>query len=119
MAFLEILKEMLSRQEVADLSKNVTLVSVDRENEKNPRKFLNLAYAKNGEVEWEGPDNASLFMMKGKIIRDILPKIKDKVGQYRFVDRDRVREEIGHGSHGAIQTDEPVRTTSLGRASSE
>lgn len=112
MAFLEVLKEMLSRAQVSDLATNVALVSVDRETEKNPRKFLNLTYAKNGEVEWEEIGSASLFAMKGKIIRDILPKIRDKVGKYKFVSRDAVRQETGYGAHQAIQTDEPVGSRS-------
>ena len=87
------LEEMLSREEVADLVKSVGVMSL---NPKNKGQYLNLYVAKNGEVEWQDVRRGS-FDMKNKIIKNILPLVKDKIGEYKFVDRDIVYNELGIG----------------------
>jgi hypothetical protein len=115
MAFLEILKEMLSRQQVADLASNVAVVSLEREKEGNPRKYLNINYATKGEVEWVDSQSPSIFVMKGKFLRDVYPQVKGKLGKSDFVDREKIRGELGHGSTTGIATDIPRKFVSLGR----
>lgn len=119
MAFLEILQEMLgdpaSRSLVSDLARNVAVVSVEKEKEGNPRKFLNLNYARNGEVEWVEISSPGIFAMKGKFLNEIYPKVKGQLGQAKFVDRDKIRDELGYGSVGAIQTDVSPRMAAMGR----
>jgi len=116
MAFLKFLREMLSRQQVADLATYVAITSVDRQKAGNPRCYLNLNVARRGEVEWDGPDSASIFAMKGKLMRDVIPLVKDKIGKYTFVNRDVIWDEIGYGVPGAITTDDTARMVDLGRS---
>lgn len=108
MAFLDVLCEMLSRQQVTDLAKVVAVVSVEREREKNPRMFLNLNYAKEGQVEWDeyGP---GVVAMKGKIMRDVLPKVKDQLGAITFISKDMLDNDTSVGYGQSITRDEPVR----------
>lgn len=108
MAFLDVLSEMLSRQQVNDLSKVVAVVSIEKQREKNPRMFLNLNYAKEGQIEWEeyGP---GVVAMKGKIMRDVLPKVKDQLGAITFVSKDKLDDDTGVGYGQSITRDEPVR----------
>jgi len=108
MAFLEILKEMLTRAQVADLASYIAVVSMDREKEGNSRKFLNINYARNGEVEWVEASNTGIFIMKGKFLRDIYPKVKENLGKFQFVNRDSIRDELGYGSVSAIKSDSPT-----------
>lgn len=107
MAFLEMLQEMLTRDQVADLATNIAVISIEREKEGNSRKFLNLNYARNGEVEWVEMNSPGIFAMKGKFLKDIYPKVKGKLGKARFIDRESIRDELGYGSIGAIQSDSP------------
>lgn len=106
MAFIELLSEMLTRSQVADLAKNVAVVSLDREKKGNPKKFLNLFSAESGKVDWVDA-RPGIFKMKGKIIRDILPLVKGKIGNYTFMDRDAIENDYDMRSVSSIQTDSP------------
>jgi len=108
MAFLDVLCEMLSRQQVTDLAQVVAVVSIEKQREKNPRMFLNLNFAKEGQVEWEeyGP---GVVAMKGKIVRDILPKVKDQLGAITFMSKNELEDNTGVGYGQSITRDEPVR----------
>jgi len=107
MAFLEVLQEMLTRTQVADLARNVAIMSVDRAEAGEPKRYLNMNIAANGEVEWAQANSPGIFIMKGKFLKNIYPTIKGKLGKAKFVDRDAIRDEIGYGQVGAIQADSP------------
>lgn len=118
MAFLEALKEaFLTRRQVAELASNVAIMSTEKDEAKDPRKYLNLNAAKMGKINWVDETNPNIFGMKGKIIRDILPSIKNGLGEYVFVPKDTVRDEYGFGQTGGIPTDEPAAFGSLKGAS--
>ena len=107
MAFLEVLEEMLSRSQVADLAKYVAVMSLDRAEAGEPKRYLNMNIAANGEIEWVQMNAPGIFMMKGKFLKNVYPALKGKLGKSKFVDRDAIRDEIGYGQAGAIQADSP------------
>jgi len=119
MAFLEVLSEMLTRSQVADLARNVAVMSVERDAKGDSRKFLNVNMATKGEIEWVQNTAPGIFIMKGKFLKDIYPKVKGQLGPSKFVDRDEVRKELEYGSVGAIQTDIPRGFTSMGRSEAD
>lgn len=119
MAFLEMLQEMLTRSQVSDLSKNVAVMNVERDKAGEPRKFLNFNYAEKGEIEWVQNTQPGIFMMKGKFLKNIYPKIKGQLGPSKFVDRDEIRKELEYSSIGAIQSDVPRSFVSMGRSEAD
>lgn len=91
MSFIENLEEALTMQQVADLATKVTVMSLEGPSK---GKYLILTLAAMGNVSWDfEPD----FMMKGKIKRDILPKIMDKIGTAKFVKEKDIEREAGLG----------------------
>jgi hypothetical protein len=112
MAFVELLQEALTRDQISDLAQNVAVVSVDRKNAGSPKYFLNLVYADNGEVEWSMYRPGSIFDMKGKIMKNILPKVKDQLGNYTFASRDELESDFDTRSLRAIDMERPLRMAS-------
>jgi len=99
MSFIEYLKEALSREQVADLARNVAVVGPEG-------KFLNLMAGRKGVVMWM---NEPRFDLKGKILRDVIPNVQDEIGEYEIVDRDEIESDWGTGpAASAISTEEPV-----------
>lgn len=119
MAFLEILQEALTRDQVADLVRYVAIVSIEREREGNSRRYLNVHYAKKGEVDWAEMTSPGIFIMKGKFLKDIYPNVKGKLGPVKFVDRDAIRDKMEYGKASAIPTDVETRMTQTERPGAE
>ncbi|MDD5650749.1 MAG: hypothetical protein PHF86_10115 [Candidatus Nanoarchaeia archaeon] len=103
MSVIQFLKEAISREEAEDLVKTVAIMSTDGETK---GRYLNLNRAKRGEVEWVGVGGAGIFLMKNKMIKDIIPIIADKIGNYKIVYKDDMPRDYGKSSF----RDEPVRT---------
>jgi len=123
MAFLQMLQEMLTRTQVADLATNVAVMSLERAEAGDPKRYLNVHLASKGKVVWERGDSSVIFAVKGKFLKDIYPLVKGQLGKSKFVPRETIRDEMGFGSGGAIQSDMPSggqdRSRSIGIGGAE
>lgn len=104
MAFIKVLSEMLSRQQIERLSQEVAIINVERHNAGEPKKFLDLCRAENGVVEWSKYYSDACTITKiGKFegipsegIEGILSNVNDQIGikgkDWKYVKADQVRQ---------------------------
>ena len=109
MAFLQMLQEMLTRDDIADLARPVAIMSIEKDNAGELKKYLNINMAEKGKVEWIAPVRfnlgPSMFIVKGKFLKQVYPKVKGKIGKSKFVDRDEIMNDNDFDDVGAIQSD--------------
>jgi len=104
MAFVEVLSEMLSKQQLERLSQEVAIINVERHNAGEPKKFLNLCRAEKGVVEWSKYYSDACTITKiGKFegipsegVEGLLSKVEDQIGlkgkDWKYVRAEQIRQ---------------------------
>lgn len=103
MSFTDYLKEALSAPQIKRLSQEVAIINVGLHEQGNPKKFLDICDAKEGNVRWIkyysdecGITKIGLFEgIPSEGVEGILPLVQDQIGEkgidWKYVRAEQVR----------------------------